>query len=103
MSRKPLRRESRSASAYLYDLRACFLLLHARLRVRRTPGIPCALDYPRDNDDASLGRIASRECMFTPFLGIAAVPRLIHSLREFVVTRLSYSKTRQGHGRTGRQ
>ena len=29
------------------DLLACFLHLHARLRVRRTPGIPCALFFLR--------------------------------------------------------
>jgi hypothetical protein len=34
----------------------CFLISHARLRVRRAPGFPCALFYQRDKMSASLGR-----------------------------------------------
>ena len=41
---------------------SCVFCLHTRLRVRKTPGIPCALYIPRDTDDASLGQIMSREC-----------------------------------------
>jgi hypothetical protein len=38
------------------DLLACVLSLHARLRVHWTPGIPCALDLPRDHVSARPGR-----------------------------------------------
>ena len=34
----------------------CFFISHARLRVRRAPGFPCALFYQRDKVSASLGR-----------------------------------------------
>src|SRR4051812_21090603 len=37
-----------------------FSFLHARLRVQRAPGIPCALSNRAV--DAKLGRIAPREC-----------------------------------------
>jgi hypothetical protein len=30
------------------DLLVCFLFSHTRLRVRKTPGIPCALSIRRD-------------------------------------------------------
>jgi hypothetical protein len=41
----------------------CFVLfLHARLRVRRAPGIPCALCFFEGIGHAQLGRIAPREC-----------------------------------------
>src|SRR5262249_50891359 len=43
ISRKPSRRERRTVRRTCGDLLACFLHLHARLRVRRTPGAPCAL------------------------------------------------------------
>src|SRR5205814_7368849 len=39
-----------------------FYFLHARLRVHRAPGIPCALCSQRRMDCARLGRIAPREC-----------------------------------------
>ena len=35
---------------------SCVFYLHTRLRVRKTPGIPCALYPLRDTNDASLGR-----------------------------------------------
>jgi hypothetical protein len=40
---KPLRGECRATRRDRGDLLACFLLLHARLRALRAPGIPCAL------------------------------------------------------------
>src|SRR5215471_12627233 len=41
---KPLRGESRDVSAEpVVTTLVCFLLLHARLRVRSAPGFPCAL------------------------------------------------------------
>jgi hypothetical protein len=40
---------------------ARMFILHARLRVHRTPGIPCALCYRRDNVHAPLGRNPRRE------------------------------------------
>src|SRR6476620_1731394 len=40
----------------------CFLHLHARLRVHRAPGIPCALCFLRASGFERLGRIAPREC-----------------------------------------
>jgi hypothetical protein len=39
-----------------------FFHFHARLRVRRAPGFPCALCLSRDEVLAKLGRIPSREC-----------------------------------------
>jgi hypothetical protein len=39
----------------------CFFILHARLRARRAPGIPCALCFG-PNESASLGRFVPREC-----------------------------------------
>ena len=61
ISRKPLRREGRSVSANLWRLRSCAFFLHARLRVRRAPGFPCALYLSRDKVVARLGRTAPRE------------------------------------------
>jgi hypothetical protein len=46
------------------NLLVCFLLLHARPRVHKTPGIPCALFLSRDKVDAQLGRMTPRECRF---------------------------------------
>jgi hypothetical protein len=46
-------------------LLACFLHLHARLRVRPTPGIPCALLFMRVKLTRQLGQIVPRECRFT--------------------------------------
>jgi hypothetical protein len=43
------------------DLSACFLLLHAELRVRLAPGIPCALFILRDMNSQKLGRNWRRE------------------------------------------
>jgi len=46
---KPLRRESWAFPVNLWWLRSCALLnSHARLRVQRAPGFPCALCYRRD-------------------------------------------------------
>ena len=81
---KPL--DHRAGNAGLFrrtcgDLLACFLHLHARLRVRQTPGIPCALVcFEGAKFMASPGRMASRRRsrMFsTRFLGIAGLRRLI--------------------------
>jgi hypothetical protein len=36
-------------------------ILHARLRVQRAPGFPCALCFQKANVEAKLGRNASRE------------------------------------------
>jgi hypothetical protein len=41
-------------------LRASFFRLHARQWVRRAPGIPCALSFERDTNDASLGHFVPR-------------------------------------------
>src|ERR1700748_2038869 len=55
VSRKPLRRECRSD--FGVPVLACVRLfvLHARQWVRRAPGIPCALRFSRDENDAKLG------------------------------------------------
>ena len=64
VSRKPLRREGRDASAE--PVCSCAFLcacLHTRPRVQRAPGFPCALLFlSRAAIDAKLGRIAPREC-----------------------------------------
>ena len=39
----------------------CFFILHARLRVHRAPGIPCAPIFSGRKIHAQLGRIASRD------------------------------------------
>jgi hypothetical protein len=39
----------------------CFFHLHARLRARRAPGIPCALVFSGANGSCKLGRIAPRD------------------------------------------
>jgi len=56
ISRKPSRRECRIVRRTCGDLLACFFQLHARLRVRLAPGIPCALRFPRGANDAKPGR-----------------------------------------------
>src|SRR5713101_4756173 len=63
VSRKPLRREGRIASAEPVCSCAFFCaLLHARPRVQRAPGFPCALLFlSRAAIDAKLGRIAPRD------------------------------------------
>ena len=63
VSRKPLRREGRIASAEPVCSCAFFCtLLHARPRVQRAPGFPCALLLlSRAAIDAKLGRIAPRD------------------------------------------
>ena len=43
-------------SATCGDLLVCFSLLHARLRVRKTPGIPCALAFVRAIDLQDSGK-----------------------------------------------
>src|SRR5882762_1026886 len=64
VSRKPLRREGRDASAEPVCSCAFFCAcLHTRPRVQRAPGFPCALLFSsRVAIDAKLGRIAPREC-----------------------------------------
>ena len=64
VSRKPLRREGRDASAEPVCSCAFFCAcLHTRPRVQRAPGFPCALLFlSRAAIDAKLGRIAPREC-----------------------------------------
>jgi hypothetical protein len=42
---KPSRRECRTVSVDLWLLTRVFFILHTRLRVHRTPGIPCALCF----------------------------------------------------------
>src|ERR1700694_1991949 len=63
ISRKPLRREGRPGSAEPVCSCAFYLItLHARPRVQRAPGFPCALLLPRRVETAAkLGRIAPRE------------------------------------------
>src|SRR5215468_4820692 len=61
ISRKPSRRECRIVRRTCGDLLACFLPLHARLRVRPTPGIPCALSEFEGDANAKLGQIVPRE------------------------------------------
>jgi len=49
-------------SVDLVSARAFFLLLHARLRVHRASGIPCALYFSKAREiPAKLGRVARRE------------------------------------------
>jgi hypothetical protein len=59
VSRKPLRRECRTVSAYLCDLRASFLHLHASQWVRRATGIPCALSFDEGDVSQKPGRISA--------------------------------------------
>src|SRR5437868_15529153 len=61
ISRKPLRREGRSVSANLWRLRSCAFFLHARLRVQRAPGFPCALNCFEGDPKRQLGRYPCRE------------------------------------------
>ncbi len=46
-------------SAYLCWPACVFFVLHARQWVRRAPGIPCALCFRRDKDNAKPGRICA--------------------------------------------
>src|SRR5438067_550310 len=64
ISRKPLRREGRIASAEPVCSCAFLLcLLRTRPRVQRAPGFPCTLLFlQRVAIDAKLGRIAPRQC-----------------------------------------
>jgi hypothetical protein len=43
------------------DLLVCFLFMHARLRVHKTPGFPCALSLLRDTSMQDSGAIVPRE------------------------------------------
>ena len=61
ISRKPLRREGRIVSANLWRLRSCAFFLHARLRVQRAPGFPCALNCFEGDPKRQLGRYPCRE------------------------------------------
>jgi len=59
---KPLRRECRlNPSGPVVATLVCFLFSHARLRVQRASGIPCALFSPEGQINARLGRFTSRE------------------------------------------
>src|SRR5215475_11559567 len=61
---KPLNHRAGNAGMFRRtcgDLLACFLHLHARLRVRRTPGIPCALCSLEGHCLARLGHDMPRE------------------------------------------
>jgi hypothetical protein len=63
---KPLRRKRRNVWPTCGDLLACFLLLHARLRVRLAPGVSCALDF-LGGGRAQLGRFSAASapaCVF---------------------------------------
>ena len=67
ISRKPLRREGRIASAEpVCSCAFSLCTMHARPRVQRAPGFPYALSLSRAAIDAKLGRIAPRECGRTP-------------------------------------
>jgi hypothetical protein len=60
---KPLRRESRIASAGPVCSCACFCtILHTRPRVQRASGFPCALFGEGKKFSSDLGRNALREC-----------------------------------------
>jgi len=63
ISCKPLRREGRIASAEpVCSCAFSCCLLHARPRVQRAPGLPCALFRWRAEVQANLGHIVPREC-----------------------------------------
>jgi hypothetical protein len=63
ISRKPLRREGRTASAEpVCSCAFCLLFLHTRPRVQRAPGLPCALFLLGRTNLQSSGEIAPREC-----------------------------------------
>jgi hypothetical protein len=57
---KPLRRKRRNVWPTCGDLLACFLLLHARLRVRLAPGVSCALEFLGGDAWQSSGSHAAR-------------------------------------------
>jgi len=58
---KPLRRECRVFPVWPWWLCSCaFYILHARLRARRAPGIPCALWCSDGQDVASKTRAHAR-------------------------------------------
>jgi hypothetical protein len=58
---KPLRGESRIVSVNLWRLTRVLFILHARLRVHRASGFPCALCSRRDMLPTQLGRNAQRD------------------------------------------
>jgi hypothetical protein len=62
ISRKAIVQGMPDCSAYLWFLTRVLFSLHTRPPVRKTPGIPCALRFPRGMNLASLGRILPREC-----------------------------------------
>ena len=52
--------------------------LHTRPRVQRAPGLPCALYvFKGANEDANLGRNASRERKVVSIEGIASLHRIV--------------------------
>src|SRR5438477_6312297 len=73
---KPLRRECRVESGEpVVTMLVCFFILHARLRVHRAPGIPCALCLSRANVHANLGRYRAARM---PKLVMAGLVPAIH-------------------------
>ena len=63
ISRRPIVQGMSECSGEPVVANSCaFLLSHARLWVRRAPGIPCALCFQRVTAKAKLGQIMSREC-----------------------------------------
>ena len=50
------------AGVTVVTMLVCFFILHARLRARRAPGIPCALSSRAGLLLANSGEIAPREC-----------------------------------------
>jgi hypothetical protein len=68
ISLKPLRRECRIASAYLWSLPPAFFVAGGPW-VQPAPGIPCALCLSRDDELAKLGQIMPRGCGPTSLRG----------------------------------
>src|SRR5260370_19197304 len=74
VSRKPLRREGRDASAEPVCSCAFFCAcLHTRPRVQRAPGLPCALCFQRAKIFADLGRTVPRECEVLLAIGVSSL------------------------------
>jgi hypothetical protein len=65
---KPSRRECRDVSATCGDYARVLFCLHARLRVRKTPGIPCALFSSGATRLHNPGGFPPRERCLTPLL-----------------------------------
>jgi hypothetical protein len=66
---------------------ARFFVLRARLRAQPAPGIPCALVFLRDTDNASPGReIAPRECENVPLISVVIPGRREAASPESITT-----------------